>query len=126
MIRLEGRTIQLNEDVIDLIRKDLLHVWGWYDTRITRAWAEIAPAVQDKGCLILPLLKDMIWLQEISPFWNFHTDVPRIDGIHYPLRVRCQPSPEWRLVQFLEEVYCATLPEFEERKVLLSTPILLN
>uniref|UniRef100_A0A2N9GVI8 Reverse transcriptase domain-containing protein n=1 Tax=Fagus sylvatica TaxID=28930 RepID=A0A2N9GVI8_FAGSY len=63
---------------------------------ITQAWAEIAPAIQDKGCLILPLLIDMIWLQEISPFWNFHMDVPRIDGIHCPLRVRCQPSPERR------------------------------
>ena len=126
MIRLEGQTIQLNEDVIDLIRKDPLHVWGWYDARITQAWAEITLAIQDKGCLILPLLIDMIWLQEISPFWNFHMDVPRIDGIHCPLRVRCQPSPERRLVQFLEEVYWATLREFEERKVLLSTPILLN
>uniref|UniRef100_A0A2N9HJ77 Reverse transcriptase domain-containing protein n=1 Tax=Fagus sylvatica TaxID=28930 RepID=A0A2N9HJ77_FAGSY len=44
------------------------------------------------------------------------TDIPRIDGIHCPLRVRCQPLRELRFVQFLEEVYCATLPEFEERK----------
>ena len=49
MIRLEGQTIQLNEDVIDLIRKDPLHVWGWYDARITQAWAEITLAIQDKG-----------------------------------------------------------------------------
>ncbi len=54
------------------------------------------------------------------------TDIPRIDGIHCPLRVRCQPLRELRFVQFLEEVYCATLPEFEERKVLLSTPIHFN
>ncbi len=126
MIRLEGRTIQLNEDVIDLIQKDPLHVWGWYDARITQAWAEIAPAIQDKGCFVLPLLTYMISLQEISHFWNFHTDVPKIDGIHCPLRVRCQPSPERMLVQFLKEVYCATLLKFEKRKVLLSTPILLN
>ena len=68
MIRLEGQTIQLNEDVIDLIRKDPLHVWGWYDARITQAWAEITLAIQDKGCLILPLLIDMIWLQQNQSF----------------------------------------------------------
>uniref|UniRef100_A0A2N9J763 CCHC-type domain-containing protein n=1 Tax=Fagus sylvatica TaxID=28930 RepID=A0A2N9J763_FAGSY len=109
-----------------LSNNDPLHVWGWYDAGITQAWAKIAPAIQDKGCFVLPLPTYMIWLQEISPFWNFHTDVPRIDGIHCPLRVRCQPSPKRMLVQFLKEVYCATLPKFEKRKVLLSTPILLN
>uniref|UniRef100_A0A2N9FT32 CCHC-type domain-containing protein n=1 Tax=Fagus sylvatica TaxID=28930 RepID=A0A2N9FT32_FAGSY len=30
---------------------------------------------------------------------------------------------ELRFTQYLEEVYCATLPEFEERKVILSAPI---
>uniref|UniRef100_A0A2N9HIV3 CCHC-type domain-containing protein n=1 Tax=Fagus sylvatica TaxID=28930 RepID=A0A2N9HIV3_FAGSY len=70
-----------------------------------------------------PLLTDMVWLQEISPFWNFQADIPRIDGVHCPVRIRSQPSPELRFTQYLEEVYCATLPEFEERKVILSAPI---
>ena len=109
--------------MIELIRKDPLHVWGWYDAEIAQAWTEIAPAVQDEDP---PLLTDMVWLQEISPYWNFLTDIPRIDGIHCPLRIRCQPLRELRFVQFLEEVYCATLPEFEERKVMLSTPIHFN
>jgi hypothetical protein len=117
-IRLGGQSIRIDEDVIGLIRKDPLHVWGWYDAEIAQAWTEIAPAVQEED---LPFLTDMVWLQEISPFWNFLTDIPRIDVIHYPLRVRCQPLRELRFVQFLEEVYCATLPEFKERKVMLST-----
>uniref|UniRef100_A0A2N9GC57 CCHC-type domain-containing protein n=1 Tax=Fagus sylvatica TaxID=28930 RepID=A0A2N9GC57_FAGSY len=87
------------------------------------AMRQIAPAVQEEDP---PLLTDMVWMQEISPFWNFLTDTSRIDGIHCPLRVRCQPSRELRFVQFLEEVYCATLPEFKERKVLLSIPIQFN
>jgi exonuclease III len=122
----KGRNIQIDEDVIELIRKDPLHVWGWYDAEMARAWSEIAPAVQTTGVPVLPLLTDMVWFQEKSPFWNFFTDVPRIDGINCPLWIRCQPSRERRLVQFLEEVFCATLPEFEERKVLLSSPILLT
>ena len=126
MIQLKGQSIQITEDIIELIRKDPLHMWGWYDAEIARAWAEIAPAVKVRDCPDPLRLTNMVWLQEISPFWNFHTDLPRIDGIHCPLRIRCQPSPELRLVQFLEEVYCATLPEFEERKVLLWPPILLN
>ena len=93
---------------------------------MAQAWAEIAPAVQVAGSLASPLLTDMVWLQEISQFWNFHTDVPRIDGINCPLHIRCQPSRERRLVQFLEEVFCATLPEFEERKVMLLSPILIS
>uniref|UniRef100_A0A2N9HHK0 Reverse transcriptase domain-containing protein n=1 Tax=Fagus sylvatica TaxID=28930 RepID=A0A2N9HHK0_FAGSY len=118
-----GQYIRIDEDVIELIRKDPLHVWGWYDAEIAQAWTEIAPAVQGEDP---PLLTDMVWLQEISPFWNFLTDIPRIDGIYCPLRVRCQPLWELRFVQFLEEVYCATLPDFEERKVMLSTPIHFN
>uniref|UniRef100_A0A2N9HHH3 SH3 domain-containing protein n=1 Tax=Fagus sylvatica TaxID=28930 RepID=A0A2N9HHH3_FAGSY len=40
-----GRTvIRIDEDVIELIRKDPLHVWGWYDAEIAQAWTEIAPA----------------------------------------------------------------------------------
>jgi exonuclease III len=122
-IRLKGQSIRIDEDVIELIRKDPLHVWGWYDAVIAQAWIEIAPAVQEEDP---PLLTNMVWLQEISPFWNFLTDIPRIDGIHCPLRVCCQPLREQRFVQFLEEVYCATLPEFEERKVMLSIPIHFN
>jgi hypothetical protein len=122
-IRLGDQFIRIDEDVIELIRKDPLHVWGWYDAEIARAWSEITPAVQEEDP---PLLTDMVWLQEISPFWNFLTDIPRIDGIHCPLKVRCQPLQELRFVQFLEEVYHATLPEFEERKVMLSTPIQFN
>ena len=125
-IRLGSRVIRIDEDVIELIRKDPLHIWGWYDAEIAQAWSEIAPAVLLDDCPVLPRLTDMVWLQEISPFWNFLTDIPRIDGIHSPLRIRCQPSRELRFVQFLEEVYCATLPEFEERKVLLSVPIHFN
>uniref|UniRef100_A0A2N9H5A8 CCHC-type domain-containing protein n=1 Tax=Fagus sylvatica TaxID=28930 RepID=A0A2N9H5A8_FAGSY len=125
-IHVKGRNIQIDEDVIELIRKDPLHVWGWYDAEMARAWSEIAPAVQTTGVPVLPLLTDMVWFQEKSPFWNFLTDVLRIDGINCPLWIRCQPSRERRLVQFLEEVFCATLPEFEERKVLLSSPILLT
>uniref|UniRef100_A0A2N9FPJ3 CCHC-type domain-containing protein n=1 Tax=Fagus sylvatica TaxID=28930 RepID=A0A2N9FPJ3_FAGSY len=53
------------------------------------------------------------------------SDMPRIDGVHCPLRIHSQPSPELRLIQFLEEVYCATLPDFDERKVILSIPIQL-
>ena len=52
-------------------------MWGWYDTKIAQAWIEIALAVQAEDS---PLLIDMVWLQEISPFWNFLTDIPRIDG----------------------------------------------
>ena len=52
--------------------------------------------------------------------------MPRIAGIHNSLRIHCQPSPELRLRQFLEEVYSATLPEFEVRKVLLAVPVSLN
>uniref|UniRef100_A0A2N9H4L7 CCHC-type domain-containing protein n=1 Tax=Fagus sylvatica TaxID=28930 RepID=A0A2N9H4L7_FAGSY len=122
-IRLGGQSIRIDEDVIELIRKDPLHVWGWYDAEIAQAWTEIAPAFQEEDP---PLLNDMVWLQEISPFWNFLTNIPRIDGIHCLLRVRCQQLRELRFVQFLEEVYCATLPEFEERKVMLSTPIHFN
>ena len=81
---------------------------------------------QPTDCQELPLLTDLVWLQEVSPFWNFMTDVPRIDGIHCPLRIRSQPSPELRLKQFLEEVYSAILTEFEERKVLLSPQIYLE
>ena len=126
MIHLKGRNIQIDEDVIELIRKDPLHVWGWYDAEMAQAWSEIAPAVQATSFPVLPLLTNMVWLQEINSFWNFLTDVPRIDGINYPLRIHCQPSREQKLVKFLEEVFCATLPEFEERKVLLSSPILLT
>uniref|UniRef100_A0A2N9IZP5 C2H2-type domain-containing protein n=1 Tax=Fagus sylvatica TaxID=28930 RepID=A0A2N9IZP5_FAGSY len=122
-IRLGNQFIRIDEDVIELIRKDPLHVWGWYDTEIARAWSEIAPAVQEEDP---PLLTDMVWMQEISPFWNFLTDIPRINGIHCPQRIHCQPLRELRFVQFLEEVYCATLPVFEERKVMLSTPILFK
>jgi hypothetical protein len=122
-IRLGGQSIRIDEDVIELIRKDPLHVWGWYDVEIAQAWTEIAPAFQEEDP---PLLIDMVWLQEISPFWNFLTNIPRIDGIHCLLRVRCQQLRELRFVQFLEEVYCATLPKFEERKVMLSTPIHFN
>uniref|UniRef100_A0A2N9HXU9 CCHC-type domain-containing protein n=1 Tax=Fagus sylvatica TaxID=28930 RepID=A0A2N9HXU9_FAGSY len=98
-IRLGGQSIRIDEDVIELIRKDPLHVWGWYDAEIARAWTEIAPAVQEEDP---PLLTDMVWI------------------------VRCQPLWELRYVQFLEEVFCATMPEFEERKVMLSTPIHFN
>ena len=97
---MKGRNIQINEDVIELIRKDPLHVWGWYDAEIAQAWSEIAPTVQATGSLDLPLLTDMVWLQEISPFWNFHTDLPRIDGVNCLLRICSQPSRERRLVQF--------------------------
>jgi hypothetical protein len=125
-IRLGARVIWINEDAIELIRKDPSHVWGWYDAEIAQAWFEIALTVQAENSPDPPHLINMVWLQEISPFWNFLTDVPRIDGIHCPLRICCQPLRERRFVQFLEEVYCATLPEFEERKVLLSTPIHFN
>uniref|UniRef100_A0A2N9FKN7 Endonuclease/exonuclease/phosphatase domain-containing protein n=1 Tax=Fagus sylvatica TaxID=28930 RepID=A0A2N9FKN7_FAGSY len=63
---------------------------------------------------------------EVSPFWNFVTDVPRIDGVHCPLRIRSQPSSELRFKQFLEEVFSVTLTEFEERKVLLTSQICLE
>ncbi len=125
-IRLGAQSIRIDEDVIELIRKDPLHVWGWYDAEIAQAWSEIASAAQVENCLDLLRLTDMVWLQEISLFWNFLTDIPRIDGIHCPLRVRWQPLQELRFVQFLEEVYCATLPVFEEQRVLLSTPIHFN
>lgn len=85
MIWLGGRIIQINKDVIDLIRKD---------AKIAQAWSEIAPEVLVKDCPDLPLLTDIVWLQEISLFWNFLMDVLRIDGIHCPLRICCQPSPE--------------------------------
>ena len=109
-----------------MIQKDPLHIWGWYDVEIAQAWSEIAPAVLPEDYPDPLHLTDMAWLQEISPFWNFLMDIPRIDEIHCPLRIRCQPLQEQRFVQFLKEVYCATLPEFEERKVLLSVPIHFN
>ena len=109
-----------------MIQKDPLHIWGWYDVEIAQAWSEIAPAVLPEDYPDPLHLTDMAWLQEISPFWNFLMDILRIDEIHCPLRIRCQPLQEQRFVQFLEEVYCATLPEFEERKVLLSVPIHFN
>jgi hypothetical protein len=96
-IRLGGQSIRIDEDVIELIRKDPLHLWGWYDGEIAQAWTEIASAVQEEDP---PLLTDMVWLQDISPYWNFLTDIPRIDGIHCPQRVRCQPLRELRFVQF--------------------------
>ena len=123
-IYLKGQTILITEDIIELIRKDPLHVWGWYETEIAQAWAEISPAIPTVDSLDHPLLTDMVWLQEINPFWNFQADIPRIDGVRCPVRIRSQPSPELRFTQFLEEVYYATLPEFEERKVILSAPIM--
>jgi hypothetical protein len=125
-IHLNEKVIPITEDIIDMIRKDPLHVWGWYNAKISQAWADIAPQVPVNVSLDHLCLTDLVWLQEISPFWNFQSDLPRIDGVHCPLRIRCQPSPERRFVQFLEEVYSATLPKFEERKVLLAEPIQLE
>jgi hypothetical protein len=71
---------------------------GMVRRRDGRAWSDIASAVQVTGYPDLPFLTDMVWLQEISPFWNFLTDVLRIDEINCPLRTRCQPSQEQRLV----------------------------
>uniref|UniRef100_A0A2N9GG55 RNase H type-1 domain-containing protein n=1 Tax=Fagus sylvatica TaxID=28930 RepID=A0A2N9GG55_FAGSY len=124
-IQVKNKTIILSEDDIELIRKDPLHEWGWYETELAQAWKNISPVVPTNGSQDLPLLTDLVWLQEVSPFWNFLTDMPRIDGVHCPLRIHSQPSPELRLIQFLEEVYCATLPDFDERKVILSIPIQL-
>ena len=76
-IRLGSQAIRIDEDVITLIRKDPLHIWGWYDAEIAQAWSEIAPAVLPEDCPDLPHLTDMVWLQEISPFWNFLTDIPQ-------------------------------------------------
>uniref|UniRef100_A0A2N9HK07 DUF4283 domain-containing protein n=1 Tax=Fagus sylvatica TaxID=28930 RepID=A0A2N9HK07_FAGSY len=79
-IRLGTQLIRIDEDVIELIRKDPLHVWGWYDAEIAQAWSEIAPATQVEDCLDPPRLTDMVWLQEISPFWNFLTDIVDTGG----------------------------------------------
>jgi hypothetical protein len=122
-IFLKGQILPITEDIIELIRKDPLHVWGWYETETAQAWTEISLAIPILGSLDLPLLTDMVWLQEISPFWNFQAKILRIDGVHCPVRIRFQPSPKLRFTQYLEKVYFATLPEFEERKVILSAPI---
>uniref|UniRef100_A0A2N9FE83 CCHC-type domain-containing protein n=1 Tax=Fagus sylvatica TaxID=28930 RepID=A0A2N9FE83_FAGSY len=34
-IQVNGKTIQVTEDIIDIIRKDPLHVWGWYSENLT-------------------------------------------------------------------------------------------
>ena len=125
MILLNGKFIQITEDIIEMIRANPLHIWGWYQEEVAHAWEEIAPRIL-VGDSPGPLrLTDLVWLQEISPFWNFQSDMPRIAGMNSQLRVHCQPLQELRLVQFLEEVYSATLPEFNERKVLLSVPFSL-
>uniref|UniRef100_A0A2N9F8F6 RNase H type-1 domain-containing protein n=1 Tax=Fagus sylvatica TaxID=28930 RepID=A0A2N9F8F6_FAGSY len=88
-ILLNGKYIQITEDIIEMIRADPLHIWGWYQEEVARAWEEIAPRI----------------LAEDSP------DLLRLTDL---------PLSELRLVQFLEEVYSVTLPEFDERKVPLS------
>jgi hypothetical protein len=122
-IVLKGQIIPITEDIIEIIKKDLFHVWGWYKTETAQAWTEISPAIPALGSLNPPLLTDMVWIQEISPFWNFQADIPRINGVHCPVRIRSQPSPKLRFTQYPKEVYCATLPELKERKVILSAPI---
>ena len=97
---------------------------GLVRDRACSSLEKISPAVPTNGSQDLPLLTDLVWLQEVSPFWNFLTDMPKIDEVHCPLRIRSQPSPELRLIQFLK-VYCATLPDFDKRKVILSIPIQL-
>ena len=72
-----SQAIRIDEDVITLIRKDPPHIWGWYDAEIAQAWSKIGPAILPEDCPDLPHLTDMVWLQEISPFWNFLTDIPQ-------------------------------------------------
>jgi hypothetical protein len=94
---------------------------------MAQAWQNIAPRAISSVSLDHPPLEDLAWLQGSSPFWNFHSDLPRIAGVNSALRKLCQSSPELRLSQFLEEVLSATLPEwFSERKVLLSIPTNLD
>uniref|UniRef100_A0A2N9GX50 CCHC-type domain-containing protein n=1 Tax=Fagus sylvatica TaxID=28930 RepID=A0A2N9GX50_FAGSY len=124
---LKGKVVHLDEEIIEMIRADPLHIWGWYQVEMAQAWQNIAPRVISSASLDHPPLEDLAWLQESSPFWNFHSDLPRIAGVNSVLRKLYQPSPELRLSQFLEEVLSATLPEwFTERTVLLSVPTNLN
>ena len=119
--------MHLDEEIIELIRADPLHIWGWYQVEMAQAWQNIAPRAISSVSLDHPPLEDLAWLQESSPFWNFHSDLPRIAGVNSVLRKLYQPSPELRLSQFLEEVLSAMLPEwFTERTVLLSVPTNLN
>jgi hypothetical protein len=123
-IVVKGKIVQLDDTIIELIRADPLHIWGWYQAEMARAWTEVAPREISGDSLDHPPLEDLVWLQESSPFWNFHGDLPRIAEVNSALRKLAQPSPELRLSQFLDEVLSATLPEwFTERKVLLSRPM---
>ena len=61
-IFLKGQILPITEDIIELIRKDPLHVWGWYETETAQAWTEISLAIPILGSLDLPLLTDMVWL----------------------------------------------------------------
>jgi hypothetical protein len=48
-IQVKNKTIILYEEDIELIRKDPLHEWGWYETELAQAWKNISPAVPTNG-----------------------------------------------------------------------------
>jgi hypothetical protein len=126
-IVVKDKIVHLDEEIIELIRADLLHIWGWYQAEMAQAWTNVAPRAISSASLDHPSLDDLAWLQESSPFWNFHSDLPRIAGVNSVLRKFYKPSLELRLSQFLEEVLSATFPDwFTERKILLSIPINLG